>query len=218
MCVYTHSGRLPGVNYNDSEGRRMKIKIRGTGEGAVLDIIQPGADGAEDTVLNSVAVLAGKELDVTLPGVTDVTDHSQIEYGEPVDTSAPEPAEPPAGGEGEAPAEEPAPPAEEPKDTSEIPEGCAPGRIVTFRSPESGVDLSAVIGGTIASVPQAVIDSGDVPELTSPKRVHLTVISPFLGEDSKGGTFQAFNVPQAPAEVPEGEEIPKGTWRWPERV
>jgi hypothetical protein len=75
-----------------------------------------------------------------------------------------------------------------------------------------------VIAGTIATVPQAVIDSGDVPELTSPKRVHLTVISPFLGEDNKGGTFQAFNVPLAPTEIPEGEQVPNGTWRWPERV
>ncbi len=201
----------------------MKIKVRGTGEGAVADIIQPGTDGAEDTVLTSIAVVTGKELDLTLPRVTAI---EQVEYGEVVDTPD---AVPPAEGGGEQPAEgggdgggtpeEPAPPAaEEPKDTSEIPEGCAPGRIVTFRSTQSGVDLSAVIGGTVASLPQAAIESGAVPELTSPKRVHLTVISPFLGEDSKGGTFQAFNVPQAPTEIPEGEEIPNGTWRWPERV
>jgi hypothetical protein len=190
----------------------MRIKIRGTAEGAVADFIQPGGEGTEDTVLNSVTVVVGKELDVNVPSATDP---AQLEYGDVVDT--PEtPAEPPAEGGGNGGGGEE--PAEGGGDTSEIPEGCAPGRIVTFRSAESGVDLSAVIGGTVASVPQSVIDSGDVPELTSPKRVHLTVISPFLGEDSKGGTFQAFNVPQAPVEVPEGEEIPNGTWRWPERV
>lgn len=70
----------------------MKLKIRGTGEGAVLDIIQPGqGSGVEDTVLTSIAVVAGKELDVNLPTATVI---EQIEYADVVDS---EPA-PPAGG------------------------------------------------------------------------------------------------------------------------
>lgn len=201
----------------------MKLKVRQTAEAAVLDLINPGVDGAEDTVLSSRTIAPGQECEITLP---DVHEEAGVQIGDVVET--PETPAPPAegGGEqggGEQPAEgggttEEPPAPEEPKDTSEIPEGLAPGRVVTFRSAQTGIDLSAVVGGTVASVPQSVIDSGDVPELTSPKRVHLTVISPFLGEDSKGGTFQAFNVPQAPTEIPEGEEIPNGTWRWPERV
>lgn len=187
----------------------MKLKVRETADAAILDFINPGVDGAEDTVLSSREIAQGEEITITLP---DVHEEAGVQIGEIEAT--PETPTPDGGGEqggGEQPAEGGG-------DTSEIPEGCAPGRIVTFRSAQSGIDLAAVIGGTIASLPQAAIDSGDVPELTSPKRVHLTVISPFLGEGSKGGTFQAFNVPQAPPGIPEGEEIPNGTWRWPERV
>jgi hypothetical protein len=202
----------------------MKLKVRQTAEAAVLDLINPGVDGAEDTVLSSRTIGQGQECEITLP---DVHEEAGVQIGDVVDTpDAPAPETPAEGGGDQGGGEQPAdgggteePPApEEPKDTSEIPAGCAPGRVVTFRSAESGIDLAAVINGTIASLPQAAIDSGDVPELTSPKRVHLTVFSPFLGEDSRGGTFQVFNVPLAPTEIPEGEEIPKGTWRWPERV
>jgi hypothetical protein len=201
----------------------MKLKVRQTAEAAVLDLINPGVDGAEDTVLSSRTIGQGQECEITLP---DVHDEAGVQIGDVVatpETPAPEaPAgggdqgggEQPAEGGGDTPTEPPAP--EEPKDTSEIPAGCAPGRVVTFRSAESGIDLAAVVNGTIASIPQAAIDSGDVPELTSPKRVHLTVFSPFLGEDSRGGSFQAFNVPLA-AEG-DGAEIANGTWRWPERV
>lgn len=74
----------------------MKLKIRGTGEGAVLDIIEPGqGSGVEDAVVTSIAVVAGNELDVNLPTATVV---EQIEYGEVVasEGGTPEPAEPPA--------------------------------------------------------------------------------------------------------------------------
>lgn len=83
----------------------MKLKIRGTGEGAVLDIIQPGqGSGVEDTILTSIAVVAGKELDVNLPTATVI---EQIEYGDVASSEGgtPEPEEPapPAGGGEDAP-------------------------------------------------------------------------------------------------------------------
>lgn len=86
----------------------MKLKIRGTGEGAVLDIIEPGqGSGVDDTLVTSIDVAAGKELDINLPTATVV---EQIEYAEAVPSEGgapepgpePEPPEPPAGG-GDAP-------------------------------------------------------------------------------------------------------------------
>jgi hypothetical protein len=62
----------------------MKLKIRGTGEGAVLDIIEPGqGSGVEDTLVTSIPIATGKELNVNLPTATVV---EQIEYADVVDT------------------------------------------------------------------------------------------------------------------------------------
>ncbi len=84
----------------------MKIKIRGTAEGAVADIIEPGqGSGVEDSVVTSIAVVAGKELNLNLPTATVI---EQIEYGDGVvDTPVPAPEAPtdqPGGGEEGSPA------------------------------------------------------------------------------------------------------------------
>lgn len=83
----------------------MRLKIRGTGEGAVLDIIEPGqGSGVEDSVVTSIAVVNGKELNVNLPTATVI---EQIEYGDVVDTPAPTPegaSDQPGGGEEGSPA------------------------------------------------------------------------------------------------------------------
>lgn len=84
----------------------MKLKIRGTGDGATLDIIEPGqGSGVEDTLVTSIDVAAGKELNLNLPTAVVI---EQIEYGDVVDTPAPTPegaADQPGGGEEGSPAD-----------------------------------------------------------------------------------------------------------------
>lgn len=83
----------------------MKIKIRGTAEGAVADIIEPGqGSGVEDSVVTSIAVPQGKELNVNLPTATVI---EQVEYADVVDTPAPTPEgapDQPGGGQEGSPA------------------------------------------------------------------------------------------------------------------
>lgn len=83
----------------------MKLKIRGTGEGAVLDIIEPGqGSGVEDSIVTSIAVPSSKELNVNLPTATVI---EQIEYGDVVDTPVPAPPgapDTPGGGQEGSPA------------------------------------------------------------------------------------------------------------------
>ena len=89
----------------------MKIKIRGTAEGAVADIIEPGQDsGVEESLVTSIDIPAGKELNVNLPTATVV---EQIEYADVVDTPSPPPAgapdQPGGGNEGSTEAGTPGP-------------------------------------------------------------------------------------------------------------
>jgi hypothetical protein len=210
----------------------MEIKVRAAAVGAYADVIQPPAEaGGEPTVVSSTAIATGDELTLRVPSATDPT---QIEIGDVVETPAapvedggtpaePEaPVDPPApeGGGGEPPAPDPQPDPPAPEGDAELPAGLAVGRVVTLRSVESGVDLPAVVTATTETLDQAAIEAGKVPELTSPKRVHLTVFSPFLADEDRGGAFQAFNVPQFVAPTGDGSatEIVAGTWRFPERV
>lgn len=75
----------------------MRINVKGTAEGAVVDIVQPG-DGGPDTdqVLQSIAVTEGNELLLNVPIATAPT---QIEYGNVVSASG-DPAPPPPLSEG----------------------------------------------------------------------------------------------------------------------
>lgn len=89
----------------------MRIKIRGTAEGAVADIIEPGqGSGVEDSVVTSIAVPSGKELLVNLPTATVI---EQVEYGDVVDSPAASPEapvdEPGGGNEGSAAGDTPGP-------------------------------------------------------------------------------------------------------------
>lgn len=63
----------------------MRIRVRGTDEGAAVDIIKPGEGGPEtDSVVQSVAVTSGNELLVNVPAVTEPTG---FEYGQVVSAS-----------------------------------------------------------------------------------------------------------------------------------
>lgn len=75
----------------------MRINVRGTAEGAAVDIITPGAGGPDtDQIVQSVAVTEGNELLLNLPGITEP---SGIEYGNVVSASGePAPPAPPAEG------------------------------------------------------------------------------------------------------------------------
>jgi hypothetical protein len=77
----------------------MRIKVRGTAEGAAVDIITPGQGGPEsDQIVQSVAVTEGNELLLNMPGITQPSD---IEYGNVVSASGePAPPAPPASAEG----------------------------------------------------------------------------------------------------------------------
>lgn len=77
----------------------MRIKVRGTAEGAAVDIITPGAGGPDtDQIVQSVAVTEGNELLLNMPSITEP---SGIEYGNVVSASGePAPPAPPASGEG----------------------------------------------------------------------------------------------------------------------
>ena len=79
----------------------MRIKVRGTGEGAAVDIITPGTAGPEsDSIVQSVTVTNGNELLVNIPSVTEP---SGLEYGNVVSASGqpvPPPAPPIEGGVG----------------------------------------------------------------------------------------------------------------------
>jgi hypothetical protein len=132
----------------------MKLKIRGTGEGAVLDIIEPGqGSGVEDSVVTSIAVPSGKELNVNLPTATVL---EQIEYGDVVDTPAPTPEAPvdqPGGGEEGSPAGGGEPPAGEQGGGEQPAEGEAGG------TPEGQPTTSEA-----SEKPLYLVDGDTIPE------------------------------------------------------
>lgn len=199
----------------------MKIKVRQTAEAAILDLVNPGVDGAEDAVVSSRTLSPDTECTITLP---DVHDPSGVEFGDVVVSTPPEAATPPA----DQPPADPAPadtPAE-PKDLSEVPAGLGIGRIVVYRSRTGSYDLPAIVNCTVATLDQEGVNQGHVPELTAPARVHLTVFTCGIpgtaregnevNEGALGGSYQEFNIPQFVPTGAEGEEIVPGTWRWPE--
>jgi hypothetical protein len=214
----------------------MKIKVRGTAEGAVADIIQPPAerDGqvvGEPTVVSSTAIAAGDELTLTVPSLTDP---AQIEVGDVVTTpeqpAAEEGGSEPDGGTPE-PAEPDEPAAEEPQEDSGSPAGLAIGRVVIYRSKTGKYDLPAIVNCTTATLDPEGVKLGHVPELSTPDAVHLTVFTcgkegtsregNVVNNEAAGGSYQEFNIPMSgfsPATATEGDEPQPGTWRFPERV
>lgn len=243
MCVYTDSGRLRPVNYNDSEGRRMEVKVRASANGAYADVIQPPAerDGkieGEPTVVSSTAIAPGEELTLKVPGATDP---SQIEVGDVVATPE-QPAaeeggsdqggeEQPAEGGGTPEPEPEAPAAEEPQQDNGMPAGLAIGRVVIYRSKTGKYDLPAIVNATQATLDPEGVQLGHVPELSTPDAVHLTVFTcgkegtsregNVVNNEAAGGSYQEFNIPMSgfsPATATEGDEPQPGTWRFPERV
>lgn len=218
----------------------MKFKFRQTVDAAVLDVVQPGAEGQDDTVVNSITLNPGSEVELSIPSVTDAT---QVEVGEVkaspaaeaeggTATDQPTSAEGEAGGAPaptDAPAD-PAPPAPEGgeggTDTPQLPEGLAIGRIVTYRSKTGAYDLPAIVTATIATLDPEGVDQGHVAQLTAPSRVHLTVFTcgipgtaregSEVNDQALGGSYQEFNIPQFAGEA--GAEVVAGTWRFPERV
>lgn len=136
----------------------MKLKIRGTGEGAVLDIIEPGqGSGVEDSLVQSIEVVPGKELDVNLPTATVI---EQIECGTVVDTPAP-PAgtgQPGGGEEGSPAGGEGAPPTGGEGEGGGAPaEGQGEGEQPPTTSAASEKPLYLVEGDTI---PEGFVESG----------------------------------------------------------
>lgn len=71
---------------------------------------------------------------------------------------------------------------------------------------------AAIVTGTVASLHPDGVASGDVPALDDDTHVHLWVFTPGL---SAG--FPEFNVPCGEDAVSEVEEIPPGSWCWPQR-
>ena len=118
------------------------------------------------------------------------------------------------------------------------------GRIVAYRSRTGNYTLPAIITATARTLHGEGVESGDVPAITDPERVHLTVFTPGLpakklrefedlSDDAhstgiastpSGGSYQEWNVPFSPAVTFEpavigvGDEVEiqqPGTWAWP---
>ncbi len=110
-------------------------------------------------------------------------------------------------------------------------EGAAPAipgltitRMVKYRSKTGNYDLPAVVTATTETLDPEGVDLGHVPPLTDASHVHLTVFTcgkqgtaregHMINLQAAGGTYQEFDIPWAG----EGDEIPPGSWRFPERV
>lgn len=112
------------------------------------------------------------------------------------------------------------------------------GRIVTYRSRTGDYDVPAIINCTVDSINEKGVALGHVPDLSGDEHVHLTVFTPgkpgkrrdadnFKVESEHGrsenvaGCYQEWDIPfygGPTSDLPEGEEIPPGSWRWPEKV
>lgn len=106
--------------------------------------------------------------------------------------------------------------------------GLAIGRIVEYRSRTGNYSVAAIVNCTVDSIYQPGVESGNVPALTSPDRIHITVFTPgkpgMRGDadnfvvaseeevsENVAGCYQEWNIPYDPDGGP-------GTWRWPARV
>lgn len=182
----------------------------------------------------------GQEIELELPGVSD---ENGIRFGDVVSVGGEPPAQEPAEGDGEPEAAEE--PAEEPEAESdaetprEAPPGLSIGRAVTYRSRTGDYDVPAVVTATVDTLNPKGVESGNVPALSEPDCVHLTVFTPgkpglregaedFKSESEHGrsenvaGCYQEWDIPQFEVAERGAEdeacEIVAGTWRWPERV
>lgn len=118
-----------------------------------------------------------------------------------------------------------------PMDGEKMPAGLGIGRVVIYRSKTGKYDLPAMVTATVSSLDPEGVELGHVPPLSSASHVHLTVNTcgkpgtaregNAVNKDAASGTYQEFDIPGyagPAADLPEGEEIPPGSWRWPERV
>lgn len=210
----------------------MDIRIR-TREDGGADVV---ALNPRDEQRIAASLEPGQELTIGVPGIGN---EDGFVFNEVITTGAAEPA-----GDGEAAAEtetggeepegDPATEtASQKPDEVKAPSGVGIGRAVTYRSRTGDYDVPAVICATVDTLNPAGVESGNVPPLSAPDCVHLTVFTPGkedTGTDdpairtspNRGGSYQEWDIPQF--ETPErgAEDTPlepgPGTWRWPERV
>lgn len=175
---------------------KLKCKVDNNG-GAYLALIDPESNEHR----KSATIAPGQEIECVFD---EVTDPAKVSFGDVVASEGDEQPDNPAAGEGADTAGEDTPEEGEGEESDErvVPAGLAPGRMVTVRHPD-GYDAPAVVIATSTSI------SDGAPELSSPSAVHVTV---FTTEGA--GCYPALDIPQAL----EGDDIPAGTWRWPERV
>lgn len=104
------------------------------------------------------------------------------------------------------------------------------GRIVIYRSRTGDYDVPAIVNCTTGTLNTKGVEAGHVPDLSSDRHVHLTVLTPgkpgmrrdagdFKVESPHGrgenvsGCYQEWDIAQGEPGPPQ-----PGTWRWPERV
>lgn len=206
----------------------MKIKCKVEEDGSVyLAALNEAGEHRK-----SVTLEPGQEVELNLPDI----DVDIVEVGEVGDSDG-EAQEQPAQGEEEAKAPdggspEPEAATDAPRER-QAPSGVGIGRAVTYRSRTGSYDVPAVINATIDTLNPAGVESGNVPAISEPGNVHLTVFTPgkedtgtddpaIRTSENRGGSYQEWDIPHY--EAPEGgaEDAPAeptpGTWRWPERV
>lgn len=200
----------------------MKLKVKVDADSGVTYLA--AIDPSTGEHRKSATLTKGQEVEVTLPTVED---ESGIEFGEVVASDVEEPAEP-GTDEPDGPEEPPAPEPDTPDDGDGFPAGLAIGRIVIYRSKTGKYDLPAIVNATTATLDPEGVELGHVPQLDGPVNVHLTAFTcgkegtsregEVVNNEAAGGSYQEFNIPQFVSTGADGEEIPAGTWRFPERV
>lgn len=101
--------------------------------------------------------------------------------------------------------------------------------LVSYRSRTGRYTLPAVINTTVDTIYPPSVEAGNIPPLTHPKRVHLTVFTggtvgtrlpdtdPAIPQAPPGGTYQEHDIPfwQAPQDDEwVNDDQPPGTWTW----
>jgi len=110
------------------------------------------------------------------------------------------------------------------------------GRIVIFRSRTGNYDVPAIVTATLQTLSPKGVELGNVPMLSSPEHVHLTVLTPgkpglrrgaedFKVESPHGrsenvaGCYQEWDIPRWRSSLEHDPSQPTpGSWRWPEVV
>lgn len=99
------------------------------------------------------------------------------------------------------------------------------GRIVIYRSRTGEYDVPAIVTATTETLNRKGVETGHVPDLSSPDHVHLTVLTPGLPglrgcagdvrvtsehpiSENVAGTYQEWDIEFDLEGGP-------GTWRWP---